>query len=392
LLRRPDLPLPGTHRAARVQYDRLLALATHAAEARDRTETLCGFGLRALQKMYLGDASFLYATEADSNAVCMLPPGHDDTATAAIVALGLGGVPHSLQRRVLRGASASTLARLAGQRARLTEDAASVALAAWAEAEVADRCDAELFARLAGLIHSGQPVATAVVAQILCAALAAAGLGDMAYLTAACTERLLAGQSSSGLFPALLASGSDSPGAGGTLPDQVFPILALARLAGATGDNAALQAAKAAAARICALQGAAGQWWWGFGLEGGTIATPYPVRSVHQHALAPLALLELADAGGPSHWHAIIRSLRWIDLHPETRAELVSERHGLVWEALTDRPGSGPAKQAPPADRVARDCRPEDFGWMLYAWRSSGATSARRKQGGTSHGWHSAGQ
>src|SRR5205085_4135860 len=89
--------------------------------------------------------------------------------------------------------------------------------------------------------------------------------------------------------------------------DQVYPIQALARLYHSGNDADALAAAEECAARICELQGDGGQWWWHYDARTGRVIEGYPVYSVHQHAMAPMALLDLAEAGGSGRMADIAR-------------------------------------------------------------------------------------
>ena len=113
----------------------------------------------------------------------------------------------------------------------------------------------------------------------------------------------------------------------------MYPIQALARLHGSADDPEALATAETVAGVICGAQGAAGQWWWHYDSRTGGVVEGYPVYSVHQHAMAPMALLDLADAGGTSYIDAICRGLGWM-------AEPARDRRG---------PGAGRA-----ADHLAQ--------------------------------------
>ena len=165
------------------------------------------------------------------------------------------------------------------------------------------------------------------------------------------------------------------------LADQVYPIQALSRLVAATGDAAALTAAETCAAQICDLQGDAGQWWWHYDVRDGTVVERYPVYSVHQHAMGPMALHELAEAGGTRHDHAVELGLSWLETHPEVLEDLVSERHGLVWRKVGRRDrrkavrkiaavatALAPGRRPPgldllfPATEVDHECRPYELG------------------------------
>src|SRR5207248_880072 len=83
----------------------------------------------------------------------------------------------------------------------------------------------------------------------------------------------------------------------GTFADQVYPIYALTRFAQAFGEAKALACAVDCAEAICRLQGPLGQWWWHYDSRTGRVTSKYPVYSVHQDAMAPLALLPLGEIG-----------------------------------------------------------------------------------------------
>ena len=119
----------------------------------------------------------------------------------------------------------------------------------------------------------------------------------------------------------------------------------------------------------------------------------YPVYSVHQHAMGPMALLDLADAGGDGHLDAIRRGLRWLAGPPEGQsaspAQLVLDEPPITWRkvaradprkvvrglrAASTRivPGARVAAldRVYPPGAVDHECRPYELGWMLYAWLS----------------------
>ena len=62
---------------------------------------------------------------------------------------------------------------------------------------------------------------------------------------------------------------------------------------------------------LCRLQGPAGQWWWIYDVERGTPAIRYPVYSIHQDAMGPMALLavSLASEHKRDYTDAIWKSL-----------------------------------------------------------------------------------
>ena len=313
----------------------------------------------------------------------------DSLRYALIVALGLGQRDRATQTRVLEGFSAADLAIHSAKRAETSEDLGSVALGAWAVAEVAGRADAILFERLERAIGSDVPVDTVVCAWALTAAVAGLAYRDTAELAKAAAKRLRAGQSLAGLFPHKLpdtAIGRLRRHVG-CFADQIYPIQALARYSAAFGDERALAAANACAARIVACQGREGQWIWHYDVRNGDVVERYPVYSVHQHGMAPMGLLDLMEAGGTDYLDAIIKGVEWLDRHPETSAQLVSEDAQMIWRKVARREpkkavrsiasvttATAPGLRIPavdalfPANRIDYECRPYELGWLLYAW------------------------
>jgi hypothetical protein len=274
-------------------------------------------------------------------------------------------------------------------RALNTGDSGAVAMAVWAAAEVAGIYAARSLARLTDLLHSGKPVPTVDVAWTLTAALAGAPFGDTSRLRQLARDRLLAGAGPHGVFPHVLPAQHQVTWRQhvSSFADQVYPIQALARLFRATGDERALDAAQVCADRICASQGAAGQWWWHYDTRTGGVVERYPVYSVHQHAMAPMALFELDEASGSDHGYHVNRGLGWLEDHPEVIEELLAERHGLVWRKVGRREPLKAARALSaaatsrfpshqlhgldrvfPPTKVDYECRPYELGWLLYTW------------------------
>ena len=81
----------------------------------------------------------------------------------------------------------------------------------------------------------------------------------------------------------------------------------------------------------------------------------FPVYSVHQHAMAPMVLLDLLEAGGTDHRDAVERGISWLRTHPEVVEELVAERWGLVWRKVGRRE---PAKAARAINALTTAVRP----------------------------------
>jgi hypothetical protein len=117
--------------------------------------------------------------------------------------------------------------------------------------------------------------------------------------------------------------------------------------------------------------------------------------------MAPMALFDLAEAGGADHTAAIASGLHWLDAHPEVLEDLVSPRHHLVWRKVGRREPRKAARRLaavttsllpgahlPGLDAVLppvvvdHECRPYELGWLLYAWLGAGVTAALRPASG----------
>lgn len=377
----------------------MLGLASRAPETGIRVGHLCELALRGLQDMSVGAGMVVQTMRGvESGGRRILRPEGHNLRYAAIVALGLSRLGEDAQRQVLKGSTAADLATISVDRAASSGDVGAIALAAWAAAEAAGTCASELFDLLGIMLMPGRAVETVSCAWALTAALAARRLGDTDALIALAADRLLAGQATTGLFPHVLPAAAQGWGRAhvGCFADEIYPVQALARLFAVGGDGHALAAAEACAMRLCALQGEAGQWWWHYDIRDGSVIEGYPVYSVHQHAMAPMALLDLWEASGDDRWwQNVIRGFRWIDRHPETSASLVSEPYGLIWRKIGRRETGKAARTISafttgvkrgwhlpaldvvfPPDRVDHECRPYELGWLVYAWRSAGVVEA----------------
>jgi hypothetical protein len=163
----------------------------------------------------------------------------------------------------------------------------------------------------------------------------------------------------------------------GSFADQVYPIYACSKYAQAYGAADALRTAQACADVICREQGPMGQWWWHYEAGSGRAVGKYPVYSVHQDGMAPLALFALGEASGANFDEPIYRGLRWIWGQNELGVNLCDEQKEVIWRCI--RPAQFrkyssemlalvhlPASPGPL--HVLRECRPYHMGWLLYAF------------------------
>lgn len=304
----------------------------------------------------------------------------------AIAALGLLRLPEPAQRGVLGGDDGHDLV---GRLAKRLDDTASrgdVALLCWAAAEAGHPELPHALRRLADLDRPDDPVDVVTAAWVVTALVAARPHADVEQHLAAARGRLLGARRA--VYPHVSGrTGAWYRSHVGSFADQVYPVQALARLHGSADDPEALAAAESVAAAICRAQGGDGQWWWHYDARTGGLVEGYPVYSVHQHAMAPMALLDLADAGGHSHLDPVSRGLRWLARPPETGEDLILEEPPVTWRkvARDDRrkvvrglraasTRLRPGMRLPALDRVFRpgavdhECRPYELGWLLLAW------------------------
>jgi len=171
----------------------------------------------------------------------------------------------------------------------------------------------------------------------------------------------------------------------GSFADQVYPIYAFSKFGCAFAHGEALKRAQTCAETICSTQGPLGQWWWHYDSRGGCVSGKYPVYSVHQDAMAPMALFALSESCGRKYNNWIFKGLDWIYGQNELNFDLCDESAGIVWrciylpklsafiEQAASLLGRGPLSSiAPTRLRVRFEDRPYHFGWVLYAFANYG--------------------
>lgn len=172
---------------------------------------------------------------------------------------------------------------------------------------------------------------------------------------------------------------------------QVYPLHGLAAYHRVTGEVPA-PALERVAGRIVEAQGPLGQWWWLYSTQGQTILEGYPVYSVHQDAMAFMALLPLEELGVGSYRKPLSLGLDWLSERNELSADLVRRDPPIVFRniqrvgsdadamfgisrrnlaqvvARSLRPGADHTDADPGSLEVLHECRPYHLGWVLYAY------------------------
>ncbi len=289
--------------------------------------------------------------------------------------------------------------RLAGRAVR-SSDLGEVALALWAARRWRHEAVPALLSRLQSMEPAQGAYPTVEVSWCLTALTVDPAPRPDEKLAAAVARRLLASfERQSALFPHWPADVRRSWARGhvACFADLVYPIQALSQYYRAVRDPTALEAARACARRMCALQGPHGQWWWHYDVRTGRVVEKYPVYAVHQNAMAPMALYAVQAACGDAYPEAIGRSVDWLMSSPELGGSLVDRSANVIWRKVARRePGKlsrrlqamasrvHPALRFPGADivfppaAIDYESRPYHMGWILHAW-SAGATLERRR-------------
>jgi len=162
----------------------------------------------------------------------------------------------------------------------------------------------------------------------------------------------------------------------GSFADQVYPIYGMSQFNLAFGDESALVRARKCALAICQAQGPLGQWWWHYDSRNGGVFEQYPVYSVHQHGMAPMALFALSKASGESFDSWIYKGLGWIDGRNELSANMEDASANVVWRCIRQSRlkrfssaflGTRRKGQVSADLTVLFECWPYELGWLLYA-------------------------
>jgi hypothetical protein len=202
---------------------------------------------------------------------------------------------------------------------------------------------------------------------------------DLELLTEQTYKLLRSNQGKDGLFGHMAKWNSLAGvvrGHVGSFADQVYPICAMSQFGQVFGLKEASQNALQCGETICRLQGSLGQWWWHYDSVTGRVAEQYPVYSVHQHGMAPMALFALQDACDVDFSDQLYKGLNWINGTNELKQDLEDVAAGVVWRCI--RPANGASYRARLRTLVGKqpdlstaeivfECRPYELGWLLYA-------------------------
>lgn len=192
--------------------------------------------------------------------------------------------------------------------------------------------------------------------------------------------RLIRSQRDGGLFTSYPQNASFSGlihGAAGSFADQVYAIYALTLFRQAFIHVQALDRALDCALAICEQQGSQGQWWSRYDANKDLVITRFPVRSVHQCGLAPMALLTLGNVIPCDFGPWVYKGIRWMT-NNEFGRDMWDSGENLIWSSV-ERPPlqrcldfgvwvlSGETRLGSRQNlRIVCEYGSHELGWLLY--------------------------
>jgi hypothetical protein len=212
------------------------------------------------------------------------------------------------------------------------------------------------------------------------------GMTDLAAETYCCLEQnvgesgIFGHQASRGTFGGMLR------GRIGSFADQMYAIYAISRFVAAFEMDTPLSTARNCAEAMCGAQGPRGEWWWHYDSFSGEVVRGYPVFSVHQDAMAPMALLSLGKVIGEDFSGAVAKGIQWVGGQNELGIDLRDMTFNVIWSGIrltrafqmylddvvgmirTRRDGGSRRGTA-----VLGECRPYELGWLLHAFAEEAA-------------------
>jgi hypothetical protein len=183
----------------------------------------------------------------------------------------------------------------------------------------------------------------------------------------------------------------------GSFASQVYPLVGLSLLARVNGMSDLVKIIRHSVGTTVRLQGDRGEWWWIFDTGNGSVVLDYPVYSVHQDSMGPMALMAAGRVEGvPCHFEAIQKGLDFLAEYrePGTGLPFMDLEQAFIWRAAVRPSKEDPADlpfgvsneeflwmrsfgrpkwlrtaSQPKLDgsRLLREMRPYCPGWILYA-------------------------
>ncbi len=359
------------------------------SQLREAIKEMRAMSVRGLERMFLPKER-MYCHCIRRGTSGDVPEGRSRRYTA-IVLIGLATECDDAIASATAGAGTAAICERLLSDIETVTNLGDVALTLWAATLLDHPAAARALDHLRSLDPVGGPHPMVEIAWALTSLSAVPDASGDDELAARIAGRVLGAYSSdSGVFPHW-PMGSPRPlvrGHVSCFADMVYPVQALSFYHRRTNDEPALQAAKRGREHMVRSQGPDGQWWWHFDARSGTVVEGFPVYSVHQDSMAPMALFALQDACGVDSSAAIARGLSWLVAAPEIGGRSLIDRDAdLIWRKVSrHEPGKlargvqalasrvHPTLRAPGVNTLLRpgfidfESRPYHLGWILHAF------------------------
>lgn len=349
---------------------------------------LCSYAVDSLARMYRPEAH-LFAFRLKKQEQTEVLEGLSRRYTA-IALIGLAGQGEQIRMKVLGNHSLEDVCDYLIKDIDLMEDAGEIALTVWASRILRHKQAHKAVTKLKNLAQAGWKYSTVELSWALTSLVI-----DNVEPEEMTLAKDLAGILMQAFNPesAVFSHGTARKGLSALsahvscFADFVYPIQALSYYYIATRDSKAAETACRCAERMCELQGDSGQWWWHFDNRTGRVVERYPVYSVHQDSMVPMALLALEKACGKSFAGPIEKGLEWLINSPEIQDSLIDKEKSIIWRKVARRE---PRKlirglqaavscihsslRVPGMDiifppvAIDYESRPYHMGWILHAW------------------------
>lgn len=164
----------------------------------------------------------------------------------------------------------------------------------------------------------------------------------------------------------------------GSFSDQVYSIYAFTLYSKLKQSEEALTIAEYCAKKICKYQDKYGAWAWHYNSMTGKVISKYPIYSVHQDAMAPLALFTLQKATGNNYEKYIYKGLDWLT-NNEFNINMIDFENHMIKRAIAPNRISRKFKSLlvnlgmkDELDysnvSVVDECWSYHLGWLLFAF------------------------
>jgi len=165
----------------------------------------------------------------------------------------------------------------------------------------------------------------------------------------------------------------------GSFADQVYPIYAFSLYAQIKKNYEALLIAKECAFKICEHQSTIGEWLWHYDSRNGKTISKYPIYSVHQDAMAPIALFAIQRATNINFDSYIYKGLDWLVENNSLNENMIDIKNNLIWSGIGPRDTERKikstlkhigfrTKEEYSSLEIVKECWSYHLGWVLYAF------------------------